>query len=44
MSILMEDITNLLGKQKADDSVLQEGEKRPKVVAFTLEQLEEAGK
>ena len=40
----MEDITNLLGKRKANDSLLQERETRPKVVAFTLDQLEESGK
>ena len=40
----MEDITNVLGKRKKTDNPLEGSEKRPKVVSFTLGQLEEAGK
>ena len=40
----MEDITNILGKRKTTDNLLEGSEKRPKVVSFTLGQLEEAGK
>ena len=40
----MEDVTNLLGKRNRNDSLSEECEKRPKVVAFTLDQLKEAGK
>ena len=40
----MEDITNLLGKRKRDDGPLQDGEKRQKTDAFTLGQLETAGR
>ena len=39
----MEDVTNL-GKQTQNYSLVQESGKRPKVVAFTLDQLQEAGK
>ena len=42
--LIVEDITNLLGKRKKTDNPLEKSEKRPKVVAFTLGQLEEAGK
>ena len=40
----MKDVTNLLGKRKTDANLLQDRDKRRKIVAFTLEQLEEAGK
>ena len=40
--LIMEDVTNLLGKRKTNASHLQD--KRPRIVAFTLNQLEEASK
>ena len=43
---LMEDITNLLGlgKRRPNDPQVQESEKRLKIVAFTLAELDKAGK
>ena len=41
----MEDITNhMLGKRRTTDLQVQECEKRPRIVAFTLAEFEKAGK
>ena len=41
--VFMEDITYLLGKRKTSNIRFQENEKKPKIVAFTPDQLKKSG-